>query len=187
MLSLSHVGLRTSAVAVLLGLGLVSPRVVENLVTRADARSGRIAERTTLGRGEAGMASPPLVGVRPTVVARGTLLEDAPSCSVALTHPEGLPAERRVALTDLVSDRGCPAELNTTIGLTFEIDNPKPSRNLWWRRAESSFDVLYPSSGSIAAVGKNRVSLSNLVLDQTVTIEVLEADQRLMSFTLKHF
>jgi hypothetical protein len=69
----------------------------------------------------------------------------------------------------------------------FEIDNPTGGRNLWWRRAESSFDVLYPSSGSITAAGKNRVSLSNLVLDQTVTVEVLEGDQRLMSFTLKHF
>ena len=47
--------------------------------------------------------------------------------------------------------------------------------------------MLYPSSGSITAAGKNRVSLSNLVLDQTVTVEVLEGDQRLMSFTLKHF
>ena len=182
MLPLPHAGLRTSAIAVLLGLGIVSPRAVENLVTRADERSALPARIA----GEAAMAAQPM-GVRPTVVPGGTSLEEAPSCSVAVTHPEGLPADRRVALTDLVSDQTCPAELNTTIGLTFEIDNPKPGRNLWWRRAESSFDVLYPSSGSIAAVGMNRVSLSNLVLDQTVTIEVLEADQRLMSFTLKHF
>ncbi len=188
MFPLPHAGLRTSAVAVLLGLGLVSPRAVENLVAPADARSepSRNAEGAALSLGEAG-AVPPLVGVRPTVVPRGTPLEKAPSCSVAVAHPEGLSADRRVALTDLVSDKSCPAELNTTIGLTFEIDNAKPSRNLWWRRAESSFDVLYPSSGSIAAEGRNRVSLSNLVLDQTVTIEVLEGDQRLMSFTLKHF
>ena len=92
-----------------------------------------------------------------------------------------------MTLTDVVSDRECPAEVNTTVGLTFEIDNPAPRRNLWWRRAESSFDVLTPSSGSIAAAGKNRVSVSTLVLDQTVTVEVLDGDQRLMSFTLKHF
>ncbi len=186
MFPLPHAGLRTSAVAVLLGLGLVSPRAVEKLIAPADAQSvpPRIAEGTTLGLGEAGAAFPALVGVRPTVVPQGTPLEKAPSCSVAVAHSS---ADRRVALTDLVSDKTCPAELNTTIGLTFEIDNPRPGRNLWWRRAESSFDVLYPSSGSIAAEGKNRVSLSNLVLDQTVTIEVLEADQRLMSFTLKHF
>jgi hypothetical protein len=164
----------------------VSPRVVENLVTLADDRPDlpEIAAGAVLRLGGAGMALPPLVGERPTVVPRGTPIEEAPSCSVAVDH---LSADRRVALTDLVSDKACPAELNTTIGLTFEIDNPKPVRNLWWRRAEHSFDVLYPSSGSITAEGKNRVSLSNLVLDQTVTIEVLEGDQRLMSFTLKHF
>jgi hypothetical protein len=104
-----------------------------------------------------------------------------------VAYPDGVGADRRVTLTDLVSDRDCPSELNTTVGLTFEVDNPKAGRNLWWRRAESSFDVLYPSSGSIPAAGKSRVSLSNLVLDQTVTIEVLEGDQRMMSFTLKHF
>jgi hypothetical protein len=104
-----------------------------------------------------------------------------------VAYPDDVTTDRRVTLTDLVADRDCPSELNTTVGLTFEVDNPKPGRNLWWRRAESSFDVLHPSSGSIAATGRNRVSLSNLVLDRTVTIEVLEADQRLMSFTLKHF
>jgi hypothetical protein len=101
--------------------------------------------------------------------------------------PDDVQSDRRVTLTDLVSDKDCPSELNSTVGLTFEVDNPKPGRSLWWRRAASSFDVLYPSSGSITAAGKNRVSLSTLVLDQTVTIELLEGDQRVMSFTLKHF
>ena len=106
---------------------------------------------------------------------------------MAVAYADDLPADQRVTLTDLVADRACPSELNTTVGLTFEVDVPKPGRNLWWRRAESSFDVLYPSSGSIAGSGKSRVSLSNLVLDQSVTIEVLDNDQRLLSFTLKHF
>jgi len=125
--------------------------------------------------------------MRPTPVPRGTPPDQAPRCSVSVAYPDEVRSDRRVTLTDLVSDKDCPSELNTMVGLTFEVDNPKGGRNLWWRRAESSFDVLYPSSGSITAAGKNRVSLSNLVLDQTVTVEVLEGDQRLMSFTLKHF
>jgi hypothetical protein len=161
----------------------MTPRTVEEFVTRADVSSG---ERVVVASGD-GKALPPLRGVRPTPVACGTSPAEAPRCSLAVAYPDDVGRDRRVTLTDLVSDRDCPSELNTTVGLTFEVDNPKAGRNLWWRRAESSFDVLYPSSGSIVAAGKSRVSLSNLVLDQTVTIEVLEGDQRLMSFTLKHF
>ncbi len=183
MYPLPHPSLRAGALAVVLGAGLVTPRAVENLVTRADSRSG---EAVVVASGPSN-ALPPLQGVRPEPVACGTPSGDAPRCSVAVAYPDEVGADRRVTLTDLVADRDCPSELNTTVGLTFEVDNPKAGRNLWWRRAEASFDVLYPSSGSITTAGKSRVSLSNLVLDQTVTIEVLEGDQRLMSFTLKHF
>ena len=180
MFLLPPASLRTSALAVVIGAGLASPRAVEELVTRADSR-------TPVPTADGAQTGARLQGVRPTPVSCGTPPEEAPQCSVAVAYPDDVQADRRVTLTDLVTDRDCPSELNTTVGLTFEVDNPKPGRNLWWRRAESSFDVLYPSSGSIAALGKNRVSLSNLVLDQTVTIDVLEGDQRLMSFTLKHF
>jgi hypothetical protein len=180
MLPLPHPGLRASAIAIVLAAGLASPRAVKEGVTHADTR---------LAGSESGepTKNPPLKGMRPTPVPRGTPPDQAPRCSVAVAYPDEVRSDRRVTLTDLVSDKDCPSELNTTVGLTFEIDNPTGGRNLWWRRAESSFDVLYPSSGSITAAGKNRVSLSNLVLDQTVTVEVLEGDQRLMSFTLKHF
>jgi hypothetical protein len=183
MLTLPHPGLRISALAIILAAGVSSPRAVEDRVTHADTRSG-----DPVGTADGAFSKTlPLKGSRPTPVPCGTPPKDAPRCSIAVAYPEDVRSDRRVILTDLVSDKDCPSELNTTIGLTFEIDNPAPRRNLWWRRAASSFDVLYPSSGSITAAGKNRVSLSNLVLDQTVTVEVLEGDQRLMSFTLKHF
>ena len=177
---LSHDRLRMIALAVVIGAALASPRAVRDLVTRADSR-------TPAPTGDGAQTGASLKGVRPTPVPWGTPPERAPQCSVSVGYADDVQADRRVTLTDLVADRDCPSLLNTTVGLTFEVDNPKPRRNLWWRRAESSFDVLYPSSGSITAVGKNRVSLSNLVLDQMVTIDVLEGDQRLMSFTLKHF
>ncbi len=176
MFLLPHAGLRTSALAVFLGAALASPRAVEEL----DSRFGRSAEGSSA-------TIPPMTGFRPTPVACGTPPDEAPRCSVSVDYSDDVGSDRRVTLTDLVADRECPSEINTMVGMTFEIDNPKAGRSLWWRRAESSFDVLYPSSGSIPAAGKNRISLSNLVLDQTVTIEVLEGDQRLMSFTLKHF
>jgi hypothetical protein len=181
MFPLPSAALRTSALAVVLGSGLVSPRAVEDRILADSRSSGPIRS------GDDATPSTPLEGIRPTPVAYGTPPKDAPRCSVAVAYPDDLPTDRRITLTDVVTDRDCPLELNTTVATTFEVNNPKPGRNLWWRRAESSFDVLYPSSGSINAAGKNRVNLSNLVLDETVTIEVLEGDQRLMSFTLKHF
>jgi hypothetical protein len=181
MLPLPHAALRTSAIAVVLAAGLAGSRAVQDRVIRADSdASTRMSDGAT-------RASAPLQGVRPAPVPCGTPPEQAPRCSVAVSYSDEVPTDRRVTLTDVVTDRDCPLELNTTVATTFEVDNPRPGRSLWWRRAESSFDVLYPSSGSINAAGRNRVSLSNLVLDQTVTIEVLEGDQRLMSFTLKHF
>lgn len=179
---LPHAGLRLSALTVVLGAGLATPRAVEELVSRPDPGG-----QTAVHAAEAVATPDALGGFRPTPVPCGTPPEEAPRCSVAVAYADDLPADQRVTLTDLVADRACPSELNTTVGLTFEVDVPKPGRNLWWRRAESSFDVLYPSSGSIAGSGKSRVSLSNLVLDQSVTIEVLDNDQRLLSFTLKHF
>jgi hypothetical protein len=178
-----HTGLRTCALAVAIAAGLASPRVVEHLVTRADSRPQDLASS---GEGVA-QSTLPANSHRLRIVPLGTPTAEAPPCTVTVAYRADVSLDRRVALTDVVSDQACPLELNTTVGLTFEIDNPEPRRSLWWRRAESSFDVLYPSSGSIAAAGKNRVRLRNLVLDQTVTIEVREGDQRLMAFTLKHF
>ncbi len=180
---LPRASLHTGALAVVLGAALASPRAVEDTVLRADSPSGGAVRPTRGGTG----ANPPLEGIHPVPVPCGTPPEEAPRCSVAVAYPDDVRIDRRVTLTDLVADKDCPSEINTTVGLTFEVDNPKAGRNLWWRRSESGFDVLYPSSGSIASAGRNRVSLKNLVLDQTVTIEVLEGDQRLMSFTLKHF
>jgi hypothetical protein len=179
---LPHASLRLSALTIVLGAGLATPRAVEDLVSRADSGA-----QTAVHAANAVEPADALGGFRPTPVPCGTPPDEAPRCSVAVAYADDLPADQRVTLTDLVADRACPSELNTTVGLTFEVEVPKGGRSLWWRRAESSFDVLYPSSGSITEQGKNRVSLSNLVLDQSVTIEVLEGDQRLMSFTLKHF
>jgi hypothetical protein len=174
--------LRAGTVVVLLTAAFASPKAAEHRVTRADSKL-----RDPAGEGPRGAHGLPVSKpARSTPVPRDAPPPQTTRCSVAVAYPDDLPADRRVTLTNLVADHDCPSKLNTTVGLTFEIDDPRPGRTLWWRRAESSFDVLRPSSGSIAA-GRSRVSVSSLVLDQTVTIEVLEGDRRLMSFTVRHF
>jgi hypothetical protein len=128
----------------------------------------------------------PLNGFRkvPTP-ARG---EDASErCGVTVEYPKDLPGAKHVILTDLVSDRECPSELNGTEEITFELVVSEPTRGLWWRRAVSSYDMLRPSSGPIAASGRSRVTFQDLVLDDAVTIEVLDGERLLLSFTLRHF
>jgi hypothetical protein len=176
---LPSAALRFSLLAFVVGAALAAPRAVEDQVF-APPSTGSVQAAVVPDAGT-------LSGYRPMAAPEGAGLDDAPSCTFSVAHAVDLPADQRVTLADLVTDRACPTRLNTTVGLTFEVDVKKARENLWWRRAESSFDVLYPTSGSLAAPGRNRVSLSNLVLDEAVTIEVLEADRRLMSFTLKHF
>jgi len=108
-------------------------------------------------------------------------------CGVTVEYPDDLPGAKHVILTDLVSDRECPSELNGTEEITFELVVSEPSRGLWWRRAASSYDMLRPSSGPIAASGRSRVTFQDLVLDDVVTIEVLDGERLLLSFTLRHF
>jgi len=112
---------------------------------------------------------------------------EAERCLVSVAYPEGLPRPRRVTLTDVVSDRECPSELNATQELSFEVETKASTGSLWWRRSPASFDVLHPSSGPIGASGKSRVTVSDLILDDAVTIDVMDGDQKVLSFTIRHF
>jgi hypothetical protein len=167
---------------VVLGAGLATPTVVREFAAHGDS-----GPTSTVQSQEASATLPALSGFRPAPVPCGTPPEEAPTCSVSVEYADDVPSTDRVTLADLVLDQGCPSSLRSTVGLTFEVDNPRAGRSVWWRRAESSFDVLEPSSGSIPGGGKGRVSLSDLVLDQSVTIEVLDGDRRLLTFTLRHF
>jgi hypothetical protein len=146
------------------------------------------------GGGEAGLARarmlpavPPLQGFRPASLMTDGRDVRADRCAVSVRYPRGVGPESRVTLTDLVSDRDCPSELNSAQEITFEIEVADPTRNLWWRRASAGFDVLHPSSGPIAAAGRSRVTLQDLVLDDSVTLEIMEDDRPVLSFTLRHF
>ena len=160
--------IRTAILAVLVGAALASPRAADVPVL-----------------GDAKAAPEALPGHRPPPVPRGTPLGSG--CAVSVAYDEGMAFAERVTLTDLVSDRACPSELGTIESLTFEIQDTSPGRRLWWRRSESGFDVLQPSSGEIPSGRPGRVTLSDHVLSESVTIDVLDGDRKLLSFTVRHF
>jgi hypothetical protein len=167
--------LRAGFLALLVGTGLAA----------FDQRGG--GTEAGLTRAKMIPNAPPLQGYRPASLKPDSRDARADRCAVSVRYPQGISPESRVTLTDLVSDRDCPSELNSAQEITFEIEVADPTRNLWWRRASAGFDVLHPSSGPIAAAGRSRVTLQDLVLDDSVTIEVMEDDRPVLSFTLRHF
>jgi hypothetical protein len=165
--------------------GLLALLVGTGLAAFDQGRSG--SSDAGLASARMGPMAPPLQGYRPASLVRDARDAQADRCAVRVRYPQGQGGESPVILTDLVSDRDCPSELNAGQEITFELEVREPTRNLWWRRASKGFDVLHPSSGPIAAAGRSRVTLQDLVLDDSVTIEVMEDDRLVLSFTLRHF
>jgi hypothetical protein len=55
---------------------------------------------------------------------------------------------------------------------------------LQWRRAAGSFDAVYPARGNVASKGKTSVSLTDVVLDDTVVFEVVDGETVLLRLKL---
>jgi hypothetical protein len=71
--------------------------------------------------------------------------------------------------------------------LRFDVTAHTPRTGLRWRRSASSSDVVTPSEGTLSNNGTTSVQASDLVLNSTVTIEILDGDALLLGFTLRHY
>jgi hypothetical protein len=56
---------------------------------------------------------------------------------------------------------------------------------LQWRRAAGSFDAVFPATGAVASKGKTAVSLTDVVLDNSVVFEVVDGDAVLLRLKLR--
>jgi hypothetical protein len=77
--------------------------------------------------------------------------------------------------------------VNTVRSLRFDVTAHTSKPSFTWRRAAGSNDVLEPSSGTLAGDGTTSVVVSDIVLDSTVTIEIVDGGVVLLSFTLRHY
>jgi hypothetical protein len=68
----------------------------------------------------------------------------------------------------------------------FDLTAHAAATGLRWRRADTSSDVLQPSSGPVQHDGPTSVLVSDLVLDSAVTLEIVAGDDVVLSFTLRH-
>jgi hypothetical protein len=75
---------------------------------------------------------------------------------------------------------------NTAASVRFDL-TAHTARTLRWRRSVTSSDVLSPSDGAVANQGATSALLTDLVLDSTVTIEIVDGNNVLLAFTLRHY
>jgi hypothetical protein len=92
-----------------------------------------------------------------------------------------------VELTDIAVNHSCPVALTSRRSLSFEVTARSTKNRLRWRRAASSLDVLDPSEGTVAGNGSSTVLVTDIVLSNTVTIEILDAQTVVLAFTLRHY
>ena len=122
----------------------------------------------------------------PTPAHCGAPASAAGNCSVSIAKPVALPGGECIELNRITANQSCPVSLSTLRSLMFEVTASTARQDLSWRRAFQSSDVLQPSSGPIASHGTTTVLTTDLVLDSSVTFEVVSSNQVLLSFTLRH-
>jgi hypothetical protein len=129
----------------------------------------------------------PTASPSPTPVSCGTAAPPPGDCVLSISKPNALPGGECIELTMLTVNQVCPVGVNTMRSLSFDVTAHTSRANLTWRRSQESSDVLQPASGAIASNGTTSVLTSDLVLDSSVTIEVVSGGDVLLSFNLRHY
>ena len=81
----------------------------------------------------------------------------------------------------------CPAGDGTSLRLDFRVRAKATGTSLTWRRSPESFDAVFPGSGSVNTDGLTNVSLTDVVLADRVSFEVVnDGGQVVLRFTLRH-
>jgi hypothetical protein len=111
----------------------------------------------------------------------------AGNCRVNVVKPVALPAGQCLELTHVSVSQPCPVGFSTIRSVTFRATARTSRARLQWRRSADSGDVLDPSSGRILPNGQTEVTLTDIVLDDRVRIEVVDGDDVLLRFTLRHY
>jgi hypothetical protein len=90
-------------------------------------------------------------------------------------------------LSAVTVNQSCPVGFATARSLRFDLTAHTARTGLRWRRSVTSSDVLDPSEGAVASQGATSALLTDLVLDSTVTIEIVDGNRVLLAFTLRHY
>lgn len=122
----------------------------------------------------------------PSPTSCGTPAVSVGGCTVSVSRPRALAGGECLELNWAAFDQPCPSGLNTVRTLRFDVTARTGLGNLRWRRSIASSDVLTPAEGLIASEGTTTVTLSDIVLGSSLTLEIVSEETPLLSFTLRH-
>jgi hypothetical protein len=129
----------------------------------------------------------PVPSPTPTPVTCGApVAQLTGQCSLTVTRPTAMSGNECLELNAVTAAQPCPVGFATARSLRFDL-TAHTSRALRWRRSVTSSDVLDPSEGAVSSQGATSALLTDLVLDSTVTIEVVDGNNVLLAFTLRHY
>jgi len=109
----------------------------------------------------------------------------AGSCGLTISKPDALPSNECIELTDIRTSSDCPVSFGVPLSVSFEVTVSSGS-SFTWKQVPGKSDVLTPVSGSIKGPGATSVTLSDIVLDKALLIEVIHGDKTYLVFSLKH-
>jgi hypothetical protein len=122
-----------------------------------------------------------------TPVSCGASASAAGNCTVTISKPTALASGECIELNVVTVNQVCPVGFGTSRSVRFDITAQTARSGLRWRRAAGSSDILDPNGGAISSSGTTSVLLSDVVLDSTVTFEVVDGNTVLLGFTLRHY
>jgi hypothetical protein len=117
----------------------------------------------------------------------GSSASAAGNCTVTISKPTALASGQCIELNLVTVNQDCPVGVNTVRSVRFDVSAHTTRTGLVWRRADGNSDVLSPGTGAISSNGTTSVLLTDTVLQNTVTFEIVDGGTVLLSFTLRHF
>jgi hypothetical protein len=107
---------------------------------------------------------------------------------VTIAKPNPLQGGECIELNEVLVTQACPAPFGVPRGVVFVITAHTSRTNLSWRRSAQSGDVITPPTGVVASQGETEVAVQDIVLDSSVTFEVVDGGGLvLLSFTLRNY
>ena len=122
----------------------------------------------------------------PPPVTCGSRAASPPGCAFDIQYPTPLAAGECIELNQLDVSQACPATFGATMSLHFSVTAHTARTHLSWARADGNHDVVTPGSGSIDHDASTDVVASDIVLDSSVAIVILDNNTVLLSFSLGH-
>jgi hypothetical protein len=132
-------------------------------------------------------SSSPSASPTPAAASCGAPAEAAGNCLVNVTKPVAVPAGQCIEVTSVAATPACPVGFSTPRAVTFRVTAHTTRARLEWRRAANSGDVVEPASGRIAPNGTTEVTLTDIVLDDRLRIEIVDGNDVLARFMLRHY